>query len=52
MAVRTGAAFKLSLYPDNDLSYSLPQRVKCRTEVNNLPWSIETCKMLKIIYRS
>jgi len=50
MAVRTRAAFKLSLFPDNDLSYSIPHRVKCCTEaVNNLPWSIETWKMLKFI---
>ena len=50
MAARTRAVFKLSLFPDNDLSYSLPHRVKCRTEtVSNLSRSIETCKMLKII---
>jgi len=34
----------------NDLSYSIPHEVKSQTEaVNNLLWSIETCKMLKII---
>jgi len=31
MAVCTSAAFKLSLFPDNDLSYNIPQTVKCRT---------------------
>jgi len=50
MAVRTSAAFKLSLFPDNDLSYSIPHTVKCRTgAVNNLSRSGETCTMLKII---
>ena len=50
MAVRTRAAFKLPLFPDNDLSYRIPHRVKCRTEVvNNLSRSLETCKVLKNI---
>jgi len=49
MAVRTRAAFKLSLFSDNDLSYSIPHMVKCRREADNLSRSIETCKMLKII---
>ena len=46
----THAAFKHSLFPDNDLSYSIPHMVKCWTEaVNNLSQSLETCTMLKII---
>jgi len=50
MAVRTSAAFKLSLFLDNDLSYSIPHTVKCRTRaVNNLSRSRENCTMLKII---
>jgi len=50
MAVRTSATFKLSLFPDNDLSCSIPHTVKCRTgAVNNLSRSGETCTMLKVI---
>jgi len=50
MAVRTSATFKLSLFPDNDLSWSIPHTVKCRTgAVNNLSRSREICTMLKVI---
>jgi len=45
-----GAAVKFLLCQDNDLSYSIPHKVKCHTEeVNHLSRSLETCKMLKII---
>jgi len=48
MAVRcslTCAAVKVSLFQDNDVSYSIPHRVKCRTEaVNNPSQSLETCQ--------
>jgi len=46
----TCAAVKLSLFQNNDLSYSIsiPDRVKYLTEVaNNLSRSLETCKMAK-----
>jgi len=46
----TRAAVKLSLFEDSDLSYSIPHRLKCRTEaVNNPSRSLEICKMLNII---
>jgi len=46
----TCAAVILSLFQENNLSNSIPHRVKCRTEaVNILSRSLETCKMLKII---
>jgi len=47
----TGAAVKLSLFQNNDLSYIVyAHRVKCQTEkVNSLSRSLETCKIQKII---
>jgi len=46
----TLAAVILSLLQENNLSNSIPHRVKCRTEaVKHLSRSIETWKMLKII---
>jgi len=47
----TRAAVKLSLLQDNNLSYSIPHRVKCRTEAVNSPF-LETCKMLKFLFLS
>jgi len=50
VASLTRTAVELSLFQDNDFSYSIPHSVKCRTKVvNNLSRSLETCKMLKII---
>jgi len=48
----TCAAVKLSLSQDNDLPYSIPDRIQCPTEAtNNLLRSLETCKMLKVIIK-
>jgi len=46
----TCAAVILSLFQENNLSKSIPNRVKSRTEaVKHLSRSLETLKMLKII---
>jgi len=46
----TCAAVILSLLQENNLSNSIPYRVKCRTKaINHLSQSLETWKMLKII---
>jgi len=49
----TCAAVILSLLQENNLSKSMPHRVKCRTKaVNHVSRSLETWKMIKIIYQS
>jgi len=46
----TRVAVILSLLQENNLSNSIPRRVKSQTEaVKHLSWSLETWKMLKII---
>ena len=46
----TCAAVIPSMLQENNLSISIPQRVKCRTEaVKKLSRSVETLKMLKSI---
>jgi len=46
----TCAAVILSQLQENNLSNSMPRRVKCRTEaVKHLSWSPETWKILKSI---
>jgi len=47
----TCAAVILSLFQENNLSKSIPHRVKFQTEaVRHLSRSLETWKMLKIIW--
>ena len=49
----TCAAVILSLLQENSLSNSMPHRVKCRTKAaNHVSRSLETWKMIKIIYQS